>query len=230
VVDIVIAPNQAFERLRIVPTWGWAFLGATVLGMIGLAMTTPAALHALSVSGPAMYAGNPQIAALPPAQQQTAVARALGVANVVTKLQFLFVPFIVLVACLITAVVMLIANAVAHGDGSFKKLWALAVNVTIVTVGIGLMLAGLICLVRGAASFDSVTDVQHALPSLALLVPGAGKQLVAFLATFNVVQLWGTALLALGMTVVARIPAVVAWTTALVLLFGSAALGAAFAR
>ncbi|HZO95282.1 MAG TPA: hypothetical protein VFB22_16160 [Candidatus Baltobacteraceae bacterium] len=229
-VDVVIAPTQAFERLRVAPTWGWAFLIAVVLGMVGFALTIPAALHALQVGGPALFASSPQFQNLPADKQQQAISNALAFTRVITQLQWIFVPIVMLIGSLIGTVVMLIANAIAHGEGTFKKLWALSINVGIVSVGIGLLLTGIICVVRGPASFTSTTDVQRALPSLALFAGSAGVKMKTFLAAFNVVQLWGTALLGLGMQGVARIGAPVAWGTAIVMLVGSAAIGASFAR
>lgn len=227
-VDIVVAPNQAFERLRIAPTWGWAWLVASILGMAGFALAIPASLHGVETGGPALYAA--QVQNLPADQQQAAVGRIVSVTKTVVQIQWIFVPIIMLIGSLIGTVVMLIGSTIARGDGTFKKLWALSINVGVVTVGLGLLVMGIICIVRGPASFVTPTDVQRSLPSLALLAPGAGVKVQVFLATFNVFQLWATALLALGMTVVARMNPVAAWITSLVMLFGMAALGASFAR
>ena len=64
IVDIIVSPNAAFDRLRAVPTWGWAFLVATLLGIAGAIVIGPAVAHALDASMPAQLAANPQIAKL----------------------------------------------------------------------------------------------------------------------------------------------------------------------
>ena len=230
VVDIVVAPSAAFDRLREVPAWGWAFLVAAVLGIIGAFLTSPATMHALQTTLPAQLAANDQIAKLPPEQQQKAIANALAVSKVIGQLSFLFVPIIVLIGGLIQGVVMMIANAISHGDGSFKKFFALSITVSVVGIGLSSLALGIIVLVRGADSFDSPTAVQSSLPSLALLAPGAKGALAGFLGGINVFYLWAAAMLALGMVRVGRIAPPVAWSTSIALLLltaGLAAFGAA---
>ncbi len=228
--DIVIAPSQAFERLRIAPTWGWAYLIAAGLGIVGMFLMIPASLHGLEVGGPAMFATSPAIANLPPDQQQAGIARMIGITQGITRFQWILVPIIMLIGSLIGSVVMLIGNTIAHGDGTFKKLWALSINSAVVSIGIGLLLTGLICVVRGPASFSSPNEVQRALPSLALLAPGGGVKLQTFLAGFSIVSLWAATLLALGMKTVARMSAPAAWATSIIMLVGAAGIGAALAR
>ena len=45
-IDIVIAPKDAFEALRAVPTWGWALVVALVLMLAGYFLQQPAVRHA----------------------------------------------------------------------------------------------------------------------------------------------------------------------------------------
>ena len=229
VVDIVVAPNAAFERLRVVPTWGWAFLVASALGMIGLFLATPATIHAIQTSLPEQLATNPNIAKLPADQQTKAIANAMSITTTITRISFLFVPVLVLVATLIQALIMLVANAIGKGDGNFKKLFALSMTVAVVGSGLGSLLAGLIFLVRGPDAFDTTASLQ-VLPSLALLVPGATGPLHGFLSGINVMYVWATVLLAMGMQRVARIPRTTAWVTAAILLLCTASLLAFQAR
>ena len=44
--DTIIAPKEAFETLRVAPTWGWAFALTLVLYAIGTYLLTPALVHA----------------------------------------------------------------------------------------------------------------------------------------------------------------------------------------
>jgi Yip1-like protein len=225
-VDIVVAPNAAFDRLREVPSWGWAFAIAGVLGIAGSLLAMPATMHALQTTLPAQLAANDAIAKLPPEQQQKAIANALAVTKVVTQLAWLFVPVAVLIVALLQALVMTVANAIAHGEGSFKKFFALSITVAVVGIGLSSLVVGIIVLVRGADSFESATAVQSALPSLALLAPGAKGALAGFLGALNVFYLWSTALLALGMVRVARIAPPAAWSAAIVLLLLTACFAA----
>jgi hypothetical protein len=226
VADIIVAPASAFAKLREAPTWGWAFLVATVLGIIGSLIISPAVAHALQTTLPAQLAANPAIANLPADQQQVAINRALGFSKIIAQVSFVFVPIGILISGLVQGLIMLIANAVAHGDGTFKKYFALSVNVSVVGVGLSSLLIGIIVLVRGVNSFDSPTAIQGAVPSLALLAPGVRGALGGFLGSMNIVALWAIALLALGMNGVGRIPRLAAWVTAIVMLLLTACFAA----
>ncbi len=230
VADIIIAPSTAFARLREAPTWGWAFLVATVLGIIGSVLVEPTILHVLQTTLPAQLAANPDMAKLPADQQQVAINRVLGITKIFAQFGFVFVPIGILVSALVQGLIMLIVNAIAHGDGHFKKYFALSVNVSIVGVGLSSLVVGIIVLVRGPGSFDTTTSVQAAVPGLGLLVPGARGVLAGFMGSMNVFSLWSIALLALGMTGVGRIPRVPAWTAAIIMLLLTACFAAYGAR
>lgn len=226
VVDIIVSPSTAFDRLREMPAWGWAFLAATVLGVIGALLYGPALVHALETTMPAKLAAMPAIAKLPPDQQQTVIATQLKVAKIFLQLFWLFVPIQILLAGLFQALVMTIANVTGRGDGSFKKYFALSITVSVIGIGLTSIVIGVIVLIRGAASFEEQSAVTGVVPSLALLAPGAKGALVGFLGAFNIFALWSTALLALGMQRVGRIPTVAAWVSAIVMLLLTAAFAA----
>jgi len=226
VVDIVVAPNSAFDRLRRVPTWGWAFAVATVLGAIGSLLAAPAILHALQTSMPAQLAASPGIAKLPPDQQQKTIEMSMSFARIITQISFLFVPIGILVIALIQAIVMLIANAAGRGDGTFGKYFALSVNVAVIGVGLNSIVLGIIVLVRGASSFETATAVQGSLPSLALVMPGAKGGTAGLLGALNVFAIWATVLLALGMQRLGRVSPVVAWIAAIFMLVCTACFAA----
>jgi hypothetical protein len=229
VVDIIVAPSAAFARIRVIPTWGWAFLAASIIGIIGILLAQPASLHALQVSGPAMYGSNPAVTQLPPDKQPEMIARMVGFGTVMLRFQFLFVPIGLLIGSLLSAVIMLIGNAISRGDGTFKRFFALSMTTAIVT-SLGFLLNGVIAIVRGPGGYDTMQSVQTALPSLALLVPGAGAKLGTFLGGLNVTSIWATVLSALGMIAVARINPPIAWATALLLLLCGAGFTAAFVQ
>jgi hypothetical protein len=229
-VDIIVSPSTAFANLRDVPTWGWAFLIATVLGIIGSVISGPAIGHALATSLPAQLAADPGIAKLPPEQQQTMINNMVTYSTIFARFSFVFIPIAILLGALIQGVIMLVANAAGHGDGSFKKYFALSVNVSVVGVGLSSLVIAVIVLVRGVNSFETPTAIQAAIPSLALLAPGVHGPLAGFLGSMNIFALWSIALLALGMTGVGRIPRVAAWITAIVMLLLTASFAAYGAR
>lgn len=226
VTDIIISPSTAFQNLREAPTWGWAFLIATVLGIIGFFLAAPVTQHVMEATMPAQLAANPQIAALPPERQQAAIAQGLAIAKIATRFSFIAIPIVILVGGCVQGLIMLIGNAIGHGDGSFKKYFALSVNVSVIGIGLGALINGIIVLLRGPDAFSSTTAIQSALPSLALIAPGAKGALAGFLGAISVFSIWSIALLALGMTGVGRIPRGVAWTLAIVMLLLTACFGA----
>lgn len=226
VVDIIVSPTAAFDRLREVPAWGWAFLAASVLGVIGSVLFGPALVHAMETTLPAKLAAMPAIAKLPPDQQQQMIAAQLKFTKIFLQLFWLFVPVQILLVALVQGLIMMVANVVGHGDGSFKKYFALSITVSVIGVGLASIVIGIIVLIRGAASFEEQSAVTGAAPSLALLAPGAKGALVGFLGAFNIFILWSAALLALGMQRVGRIPPVTAWATAVIMLLLTASFAA----
>ena len=226
VVDIIIAPSAAFDRIRQVPVWGWAFLVAALLGVAGTVLVGPAILHAMETSLPAQFAANDTIAKLPADQQQKQIAMMMSFSKLIAKFSWAFIPPGILVVGLLQALLMLIANAATRGDGTFKKFYALSITVSVVGTGLGSIVLGAIVALRGADSFETTSAVQRALPSLALLVPGAKGALGGFLGALNVFVIWATALLALGMNRVGRIPGGAAWATAIIMLLLTACFAA----
>ncbi|MBV8749716.1 MAG: YIP1 family protein [Candidatus Eremiobacteraeota bacterium] len=218
VVDIIIAPNAAFARLREVPTWGWAYLVVVLLGIAGALLVMPGVMHAMQTSIPAQLATNPGIMKLPADQRDKAIQNGLKFALLVAQFSWVFVPIGVLLVGLLQGLIMLVFNAVGKGDGSFKKYFALSVTVGIVGYGLASLATGIIVMLRGSDSFESTVAIQQVVPSLALLAPGASKVLTAFLAIFNVFTIWATVLTAYGMTVVGRVSRAPAWTAALAML------------
>ena len=198
--NVITSPREAFETLRAFPMWGWAFLIAVILTAIGQYLTLPATIHAVSASWPAQVAANPALAGMTPEQQQNA----LNTSVAVLRWSWLFSFVYVLIGTLIATVIMLIFKAAGRGDAGFKQLWCAAMNIAIVASGAYSIVAGLVAMVRGAASYNSTSDAYRAIPSLAWLVPHAGIKAVAFLAAFNIVGIWAAVLTAMAMIYVAR--------------------------
>jgi hypothetical protein len=203
VLDVIVAPKAAFESLRAVPTWGWALIISIVIAMIGTYLGSPGAVHAMVTEAPAKAAQ--MLPSATAEKREELVAQQIAMGQTITKFTFLFVAVILPIISLCQALVMLLVNAIARGDGTFKKFFALSVNVSII-YGISTILLGLIIMLRGADSFNSQADIYAGLPSLALLAPGASKGLTAFLGQLNVFTIWSTVLLVMGMGIIARIP------------------------
>lgn len=227
--DILIAPRDAFARIRETPTWVWALIIAVVVGSISVLAFLPALKHALETGLPAQLAANPAIAKLPSGEQQKQIATMVSLQLKIVNFTWLFTIVVVPLVAAVQALVMLVAAKIGGGDRTYKHFWSLAVHVQIAG-SVGGLLADAIVLLRGANSFDAPDQLQTVLPNLGLLVPGGPHVLVGFLSALNVIALWQCALLAFGMIAVGRISRPVAWTAAILMLLTVgvfAAIGAA---
>jgi hypothetical protein len=221
-IDIVIAPKEAFESLRVAPTWGWAFLITVVLAIAAYFVMMPASLHGIAGD----FAKNPQMQQMSPEQVQ----KAIDITKTFYPIGGALLPVIVLFFSLIEALIMLVFNALGRGSGTFKTLWASSVNIGII-YGISQIVGMAVVLLRGADSFATAGEVQRAVPSLALLAPaGAGIKLVAFLATITPFSIWSIVLVMMTMTIVARVPKLQAWLAAILCWVLPALLAVVFAK
>src|ERR1700688_2611841 len=161
--DVIVAPRTAFAALRERPQWLWAFVITSVLGMIGAVLTIPAGQHMMTAMFQQMTQTNPQIAQMSPEQQQ----RILGMQLTAQRVTFAYYPILVMLGAVVTALVMLVLSAVSAGDGTFKRMFALAMNIAVLHWVIAYLLVGLISYLRGPDAFSSPSDLAGALPSLA---------------------------------------------------------------
>lgn len=214
IVDTIVAPREAFESIRVVPTWGWALLITIVLGAFASYLMIPALEHAYPGTFAQLAASDPRIASMSQEQQQ----QYIGIAEKAISFGWAFVIIVVPLAALIAAVVMLIFDKISHGQGSFAKYWAAACNIGVPSFAIGSIIGAIIVLIRGADSYPNMQAVQQGVLSLAMVAPGAGAKLTAFLSTLTPFTFWGLGLNVLAMRVIGRVGAVPAWLAALVLL------------
>lgn len=224
--DIIIAPKDALESLRLAPTWGWALVLTLVLFAIGNFLVTPAVIHGMQADWPHTIQSNPQLAQMTPEQQQ----RQLAIVSKFVQFAWLFTLIIAPLFMLIQTVIMYVFKIIGKGDGTFGQLWAANVNIAVPVMGINSLVTASIVLLRGPTNFNSAAEVQTAMPSLALLVPATAVKLHAFLALFNPFVLWGVVLGAATMMIVARVSRVWAWTTAIIIFLISAGLATLGAR
>lgn len=223
--DTIVAPKEAFESLRAAPTWGWAFLIVVVLSALSSYVITPATQHAIAGDWAHTVAANPQIAALTPAQQQLQLAFAQKIASLI----WIFIPIFALITAFVGALVLLIFNAIGHGEGSFVKYWAAQWNIGIVSAAGAIVLA-VIVLIRGADSFDSAASLQSAMPSLASVVPSSSVKLHAFLSAFSFFGIWAMGLEIAALSIIGRVKPPIAWMGGTLTLIVGALIAASFAK
>jgi hypothetical protein len=229
VIDTVAAPSDAFERIKIAPTWGWALVIALLLIVVGVYLQDPAARHVRVVTTQHFVSTSTFAANMSDAQKQQAIARASkpSVFSYVGPIVGLFV------AVLLNAVILLIGNALGRGQGDFKRLWCGSMNIAVPTLGLGAVVLGLITMIRGADSFSSTLALAQAVPGLGMLAPHGSPALIAFFSAMSVFNIWGFFLNATMLRVTAKTSPAVAYAfAALVLLLGAffAAGGVAMAQ
>jgi hypothetical protein len=227
---VLTAPKQAFSSLAVVPTWGWAFLIAVVLTAGGSLLSQAATLHYMAVAIPQKLMESPAIQKLPADQQQSMLAMQLGIATTIAKFGWVAAPITILFFSLLQSVGFLIVAKIAKSPVGFKRFWAVAINIAIVSSGLLSVATGLILTLRGPDSIASAADLYRAVPSLAWAAPEAPVKLAAFLSGFSVFSIWGTVLAAFGLMYTGQVPKTIAISGAVVLLLLGAAFGAGFAQ
>lgn len=224
VVDTIVAPKEAFESIRVAPTWGWALLIALVMTLVSWYLVTPASLHAVVADWPNTVAKTPALAGQTAEQQQAALA----MAQKITSFVWIFTPIFVVIGILIGTVVMAIFNALGRGEGTFGQYWAAQCNIAVVST-LGVIILAVIVLVRGPDGFTTAQSVQEAMPNLGVLAPGTGK-FHTFLSVFTPFSLWAMGLSIAALAIVGRVPRVQAWLGGILTLVLPALIAAAFAR
>jgi Yip1 domain len=226
VVDIIVAPKDAFESLRENPIWLWALLVTLALMIAGFFLEQPAAQHASYGSMQHALATSPLYATLSDEQKQRILARvahppayqaALGIGGIVITL---------FVAALLNAAILLAAVGLARGTTDFKQLFAGSIHIAVPSLGIYYLVLGIVCRVLGADHFATVADIYRAVPGLGLLAPGSAGKLGAFLGAIQIFALWGCGLNILMMRVLAGVRNALAWIVPLLILIGAALLQA----
>lgn len=225
-IDIVIAPREALERLRVAPTWGWALLIVIVAYALASFLVTPALTHAMQADWPRQIAANPRLAQMTAGEQQNALAFTLKI----VQFSWVFAPLVVFPIVLLHTVVMLIFKALGKGDASFAALWASVVNIEIPVLALNSLVGAVIVILRGADAFSSPAELQSVVPSLGMLVDPSAVKLHAGLSLINPFTLWGCGLTIVAMVVVAKLDRTWAWATGIVWLILSALIAGAFAR
>jgi len=224
--DTIIAPKEAFESIRNTPTWSFALIISIAISMICSYLVIPAAQHAIVADWPNQLAKSPQLASMTAAQQQAALA----MGQKISSFFFLFFILLVPIGNLVSAAVMSLFNSLGRGEGSFAKYWAASCNIGVVAWGVYSIVLAIVVLARGADSFNTSMSVQQAIPSLAMLVPGASAKLTAILYPFNPITLWGVVLVSLAMETIGRVPRLQAWLAGITMFLLPIAIAVPFAK
>ncbi|HEY8298609.1 MAG TPA: YIP1 family protein [Candidatus Baltobacteraceae bacterium] len=216
--NVIASPKEAFETLRDIPMWGWAFIIAIVLGLIGMLLEGPASRHASVAFLAHMQQTNPTFAAMSDAVKQKQLHDAANPPAWQQIFGFVTLICVTLITALLNAVLLLIGNAIGRGQADFKRLWCASMNIAVPTIGIAAVVLGLITLLRGADSFNSIGDLAHALPGLGMLAPGITGLLGGFLSAITIFSIWGLFLNAGALQIIARTSKGLAYGVAIVIL------------
>jgi hypothetical protein len=227
--DTVVAPKEAFGRLRLAPTWGWAFVVAALLLLTGNAMQRPAQIHAAVGSMQRMMATNPLFSNMSDAKKSEAMERASHPSPVQTAFAMAGVVVSLFVAALINSVVMLICAIAGRGEADFRRLWAGSMNIAIPSFGLNYVVVGAICLALGPDHFQTSVDILRTVPGLGTLAPGAHGLLGGALLGINVFTVWGCALNVTMMRYTANVRNAAAWIGPAIVLVGGALITGASA-
>ncbi|MDQ6929640.1 MAG: YIP1 family protein [Candidatus Eremiobacteraeota bacterium] len=220
--NVIVAPREAFETLRIAPTWAWAFIIAAVLMAIGTVLAFPASDHANLIMTQHMVAHSTFLANATDAQKQKMLADAqnpslgkhiLGIA--------ISVVFLLIIAAF-QALILLVGNALGGGRASYKQLFCSVMNIAIVGTGLMWVVLGIITILRGPATFSSPADLIGAVPGLGYIAGSASAGTATFLAAINIFTVWSAVLMATAMLIVARVSKPIAYSfAALILVLGA---------
>jgi hypothetical protein len=206
--DTIVSPKEAFETLAVSPTWGWALIVSLALPVVAYFFMVPAIQHGMLGDLAKQAATNPQIAQMTP-ERRAKFASFVPFFVVFTPIAIFFFVFL-------QTIVMAIFNAAGKGEANFGKLWAAAMNICIL-YGIGQVVAAIVVVLRGADSFNAASEVQRAVPSLAMLAPPpTDVHVLAFLATINPIVIWSVVLVSMAMRYTAKVAAGPAWSAAIV--------------
>ncbi|MBC5815625.1 MAG: hypothetical protein GIW97_03700 [Candidatus Eremiobacteraeota bacterium] len=221
--NVIVAPREAFETLRVAPMWAWALIIALVTSLIGTYLAGPAQMHAVHAAMVAQMAADPN---LDEAQRNARIA----MGDKFGSFSWAFIPLIIFLVVALQSLIMLIFNAIGSGSATFKHFWATSMNIMIPGFGLYSLVVGILALVRGVNAYNSTSDIYLSVPSLAWIAPHAGVKTVAFLYYFNPFFLWAAVLIAMAMQIVARVPKVQAYLTAATIFFGGAIIQLVTAR
>jgi len=219
---VLFAPSDAFTTLARVPMWGWACVLGMVITITGAIVGLPATAHIAQIAQQAAISQAP-------ADQQQVMRDGIGKFAPFMTGSIIFVSLLApWIGWIITSLLILAGTAIGRGVVSFGKAWVLSVNSYLVFALGTPLINNVILRLQGADNLTKPSDA-YVLPSLAMLVHPDVK-IGALLYSFNVINLWYYAVLAIGLSRLMKLSAVAAWVTTIVLALVFALIAMAFAK
>lgn len=221
---VIYAPGEAFATLARVPTWGWAAIIGTILGVVGALLVLPSSLHYSHIVQEQQFSQMPA--------DQAAAAREFTAKIpqwVYPLAAIIFTPIVTWFVWLFETAGFLIGAALGGGEARFRNAWTAAVNAYII-LALGGLAGGIILWLRGPDSANSPTDL-FALPSAAMFVHVESHKLGAFLYYgLNIASIWYYVVAVLALEQVLKLSRLAAIVTVVVLALLSSGLPALLAK
>ena len=124
--SVLVRPRVAFERLKNLPTWGWAAAIGLLLTLGAFLVPEPAQLHVLAASE------SHRIAALPPGERVRAQMAHLQIAGSLKSLFILGALIGPWITWFLMALFFFVTAAISRGRASFGMAWVVALNCYVV--------------------------------------------------------------------------------------------------
>jgi len=192
ILDVIVAPKQAFASIAATREWLPAFFIVSVLGFAGSLMLGPALQHVIA----AEVAADPSAAHAGPAD----VARLAGY-EVAGQVVWQIIGSLML--WLWTAVILTAVSGA--GPSSFRVYFSLAAN-TAIPASIGFFVLAMVISLHDPSGYANFSALNRALPdNLAFFAPGESERGVSFLASFDLFGLWSSLLLAFGLRAIGKV-------------------------
>jgi hypothetical protein len=228
-IDTVIAPSEAFQSIRLVPTWGWAAIIASALMIAGYVMQLPAAHHAAIGTTQHMVATSPFFAGMTDAQKQKVIAQSANPPAYQTVIGIIGTIVTLFIAAVLNAFFLYLGNAAGRGTAGFSRYWAGSMNVAIPSFGLSYVVLGCIAIALGPDHFATSADLFRAIPGLGMILRPAGL-FGGFLTAINVFTVWGLVLNVLLMRLTGEVRGAMAWIVPVLIFLGGALLQGFFVR
>lgn len=222
--DTIIAPTEAFEALRIKPTWVIAFITVIVCFIVGTLLSREAAQHAGVAAVQHMIAPGGLMANSSDLAKQQALENAQHPPSWQMILNIVFAVIGIAISFVFNALFMWIANAAGKGDRGFGTYFAASANIAVPSQGLAQLAIGIIARIRGADAYNSTLDLYRSLPGLGMLhLPG---YVGAALTAISVFSLWGLVLSAMMLRTTGHVKGAPVWIfPTLVLVIGALFVG-----
>jgi len=214
-VRVLFSPGDVFNEQRDRPTFWWPFAILGVISVIVQTLQKPFQQRVQEI----MMAQRGITA--PPGAGTGIVSLVVG--SLVGALMFLII-------LALTAGILYLLMAAFGGETTFKKMMTVAIFSAPLYV-LQQVLVAVILHVRGLDAVHTIWDIIPALGADLLLPADAqvGAFLRVFLGQIGVLQIWGVAVTAVGLTVMAKVGKGAAWTAAIISFLVVAALASGLA-